>query len=587
MKNKSFLLNLIIQHSILMLILTSVLFLVSYNLIRSNYISNLVDKLDSDGILIENIVRGDLESGSMEKMQSKLYEISKYIKARITIIKTNGVVIFDSDEDYRLMENHSNRIEVREAMSGKIGKSIRHSKTLKSDMLYVARPVKDNGRIVGIARLSIMISYIQKISDSFRIKIILLFLLVLSLSLLIAVFSFVRNTKPIRDLSEASKKLAEGELGTRLYLSGTREIETLSRNFNTMAAELSRHIEELKNEKEELKGIFDSAKEGIIVIDGNGKIIRSNDSFLEIAGVNRAEGRYYWEIVKEAEIINIIKDENREKPYTMREINLNGRILLAGINYLGARDNFLIIFHDITGLRNLEIIKREFVSNVSHELHTPLTAIRGFVETLVDEETDKNKLKYLEIINKHTQRLVNIVKDLLTLSRLEAANLDDINKKLNMEKINLEDMKATIMGIFEDRLDEKNLKADFRVLEQARLIEGDYFKLEEMFINLIDNAIKYTDKGEIKILVSNHTDKNFIKIEIADTGIGIPEKDLARIFERFYVVDKSRSKMSGGTGLGLSIVKHVVLLHHGEIKVTSRLDEGTNFTVILPKKAPD
>ena len=349
-----------------------------------------------------------------------------------------------------------------------------------------------------------------------------------------------------------------------------------------MTNKLKNYFEELKYEKEELESIITSTRDGIIVVDNSGKIVRSNQSFSKNVGIKSVFGKYYWEIIRDSELTNFIKNNSKKnntiKTSLVKEIVFNNKTLLCSMNQLLSNNGYVFIFYDITDLKNLENIKKDFVSNVSHELRTPLTAIKGFTETLLEEERNKNKLKYLEIINKHTERLINIVSDLLILSQLEQEKIDEIT----IERFDLIPLTLNIINIFEERLSNKNININVETNDKSLFIESDPFKIEQIIINLVDNAIKYTDNGDIIVKLSDNEQK--INIEITDSGIGIPEKDQARIFERFYVVDKSRSKKNGGTGLGLSIVKHDVLLLNGEISVKSRLDNGTTFTIILPKK---
>ena len=255
------------------------------------------------------------------------------------------------------------------------------------------------------------------------------------------------------------------------------------------------------------------------------------------------------------------------------ELELNDRIYLCSATFLEAREETIVIFHDITERKNVEKMKRDFVVNVSHELRTPLTAIKGYVETL-EEEVDKKGRRYVEVIKRNTERLIAIVQDLLLLSELEE------KESLEIEKVNIKEIVENVIRISEHKLKEKKL--DFRVNIENDIppLRADFFKLEQMFVNLIDNAIKYTEKGEISVSAKHDQEK--IIIEIKDTGIGIPKEHLNRIFERFYVVDKSRSRKLGGTGLGLSIVKHIVILHKGKIDVESTAGAGTKFTVTLP-----
>ena len=260
--------------------------------------------------------------------------------------------------------------------------------------------------------------------------------------------------------------------------------------------------------------------------------------------------------------------------YRVEELPLHDAIFLCSISYLPEREETVVILSDITAMKRVERMKKDFVVNVSHELRTPLTAIKGFVDTL-EETVDGTNKHYVEIIKRHTDRLVNIVKDLLTLSELE-----ERETVLALEDVNPEELIRRISLLFEPRMREKGLVWTWNIEPNISSIKADSFKLEQALINLIDNAIKYTERGTVTLSLKNRN--GHIVIEMSDTGIGIPEEHLSRIFERFYVVDKSRSKRLGGTGLGLSIVKHIVLLHNGTIDVQSIPSHGTTFSICLP-----
>jgi two-component system phosphate regulon sensor histidine kinase PhoR len=269
-------------------------------------------------------------------------------------------------------------------------------------------------------------------------------------------------------------------------------------------------------------------------------------------------------------------DHAREKRKTVtEEVEFSGRHLLCSTAFPGTSEEVVLIMHDITDIHEFEKTKHDFIVNASHELQTPLTAIKGFVETMEEEEQDETKRHYFEIIRRHTDRLVNIVRDLLLLSRLE-----EMDMNLEMEEINLQAMVGDMEKLFEVRLRDRGLRLVKNIPDSLPALRADRFKIEQMFINLIDNAIKYTDQGEITITAGLRGGS--MVIEVADTGMGIAMEHIPRIFERFYVADRSHSKKAGGTGLGLSIVKHIVLLHNGSIDVESIRGKGTKFIIHLP-----
>jgi two-component system phosphate regulon sensor histidine kinase PhoR len=310
------------------------------------------------------------------------------------------------------------------------------------------------------------------------------------------------------------------------------------------------------------------------VFNKDGRIKLTNESFKKALDTEDVQDKFYWEVMRCPDFSELIKKVTEERKNHIQEIEFRDKHYLCSVTFLGSKEEMVAILYDITELKNLERMKKEFVANISHELRTPLTAIKGFVETLEEEEEIKN-VQYLEIIKRHTDRLMNIVNDLLVLSELEQAK-----SVLEIENVNLVALAENILKVFEQGAKERGIQLKLVAGEDLKTVQADPFKLEQMFINLLDNAIKYTDRGEVSITLTQKDSKSVI--EINDSGIGIPSSHLPRIFERFYVVDKSRSKKLGGTGLGLSIVKHIVLLHGGTIDVESSLGMGTKFMIVLP-----
>lgn len=397
---------------------------------------------------------------------------------------------------------------------------------------------------------------------------------VIAISFLISLIFYRGLLNPIRKLNSAISRLASGDFNTKIYLNNSGELQRLARNFNNMAEQINILFNELSTQKEELNSIILSIQEGLLVLNNEGKIILSNKSFMDFMQKDSIEGRFYWEIIREQKFDELIKKVMNERKDLSSEIKINDRILLCSANFLLSKEEIVLTLHDITNIKDLERIKRDFVANLSHELRTPLTSIKGFAET-IEESIDENNKPYLEIIKRNTERLINIVRDLLLLSEMEKEG-----KLLDIEKLDLKSLTVNVMKIFEQQAKDKNLNLKLITENESLIIEGDAFKIEQMLINLIENAIKYTEEGEVNVSLKQKSEHAII--EVQDTGIGIPESHIPRIFERFYVVDKSRSKKFGGTGLGLSIVKHIVMLHNGRIKVESIYGSGTKFTIILP-----
>jgi two-component system phosphate regulon sensor histidine kinase PhoR len=512
-----------------------------------------------------------IERADDEGLDKFVKEIGTKIEMRITVIDTTGRVIADSKRTPALMENHRNRPEVEEALKGNIGSAIRYSSTINEDMLYVAIPIKEGDRITAVLRLSIFLKEINLLIGKLAQDI---FWSLVGLSVITMTVFFIlslRWSRSIENLSELTKRVAEGDFSSKVLMKTTNELKELTNNFNLMTDKLKLLVEELKQEKEQLMTIINSMNEFLLVIDGAGKIVMSNKSFKDLMKDENVDERYYWEIIRSREFGELVRSVWKGPEKQIVEIELSGKIYTCSAVKLRLRDEAIFIFTDVSHIYLLDKVKKDLVANVSHELRTPLTAIKGFIETL-DEEIDLKHKSYLDIIKKHTDRLIKIINDLLTLSYLE-----DKSVAKEFKRIQLKDLIKNIELLFQNKAKLKNIKLEVNVDESLPEIEGDEIQLENMLINLVENAINYTEEGKVGVNVSS--EGAFVKIEVIDTGIGIPEESIERIFERFYVVDKSRSRKSGGSGLGLSIVKHIVLMHNGTIEVKSKLGEGTSFII--------
>lgn len=427
---------------------------------------------------------------------------------------------------------------------------------------------------------SIILLNIKQRENNIINNIILFFTASILFSLLLSFLFYLAIIKKIKLLKESFNLVATKNFETKILQKENDPIEFLDliESFNKMTTALHSIFSELNFSNNELNNIILSLKEAIVIINEDDKIIRCNTPFLNMFNVSNAYNRYFWEIIRNNKIVKDINKINKKKDMITEEIEFDKKFFLYSISKINERNFIIVIFHDITEIKKVESLKKDFVSNVSHELMTPLTAIKGFIETLLEQTVEKKAaMEYLYIIKRNSDRMINIVKDLLLLSELESNS----SNALNIEKVKICTLLKNIVPVFMQKLKEKNLKLELKQSEDKEIIiEGDNFKLEQVFINLIDNAIKYSDKGTIKVIIKKID--GYVQVEVKDQGIGISEKDIDRIFERFYVVNKSRSRSSGGTGLGLAIVKHIVLLHKGEIKVESKAGKGSCFIVTIP-----
>ncbi|MCX8022346.1 MAG: ATP-binding protein [Syntrophorhabdaceae bacterium] len=542
--------------------------------VKKHHVDNYAESLRQMALAMEEEISVRYQRGGFKELDSYVKGMKNRLHVRITVIKRDGVVVADSESDPTKMENHTSRPEVMEALSGNFGRSLRWSSTISQEMLYVAVPLKKENDVYGALRISAYISTINEVLEDVKRKVFLLSVLFILLSFVFSIYFSKGLSKTIREIIDMASSIANGNFKKRLFLKNKGEFSELADIFNNMAYKIDSLFNEVAERNEELRTILSSIREFIVLLDREDRIKMSNDSFKAFSGVNRDEGRYHYEVVRSFELVALIEKAKKSLEHITDEITLNGRIFFIEVKYLQEREETVCVFHDITDFKKLEKIKSDFIANISHELRTPLTAIKGFVETIEDEEEIKNK-NYLTVVKRHTERLINIVNDLLILSELEGKT--DV---LSVEEVNLKEIIENILKTFEQKARERGLVIERHIEGINYTIKADPFRLEQMFINLIDNAIKYTEKGKITISLS--FSQNQVEIVVEDTGIGIPKEHIGRIFERFYVVDRSRTKKLGGTGLGLSIVKHIVHLHNGTINVESNTGVGTRITICLP-----
>lgn len=553
--------------------LLSVLVLIfAFRIVKNYHLHTLAENLTKIASSMQTDITGLVTSGQTDSLDIFVKDLGAEIETRITVIDSAGIVLADSEKDPKSMENHKARKEITAALKGETGQALRFSRTVKKEMLYVAIPIRPRSEIIGVLRVSLYASEINALIASLQRRVIVVTLVIIAVSLCLAII-FSRNiSKPLRRLVDASRRVAHGDFDANIITRNRDEFKELSDSFNDMVSQLKTLVTDLTSEKETLDTILNSIQEGIVVTNKSGKIILYNESFQKIIKAQSIQGKFFWELIRSAKVGAMFENLSVENNMLSDNIELDGRNYLCSINFLSSSEQIVLTLHDITQIMQLSTIKKDFVVNVSHELRTPLTAIKGFVETLEGEDAEKSK-RYLAIIRRHTDRLISIVQDLQQLSELEAI------EQLELETVNLAQIMKPILKMFEPQLTNKGLDIELNVDNVE--VHADPFKLEQVFINLIDNSIKYTEKG--KITISADQDARQTRIVVQDTGIGIPKEHLPRIFERFYVVDKSHSRKMGGTGLGLSIVKHIVQAHRGRINIESEVRRGTKVIITLPR----
>jgi two-component system phosphate regulon sensor histidine kinase PhoR len=394
----------------------------------------------------------------------------------------------------------------------------------------------------------------------------------------LAILYSYRVARPFKELTDAFRRASAGDFNVRVLPPRRGGMREIADGFNDMVFRTGTMLEELKHQREALNTIITSIREGLMVIDSTGRVVLANDSLRRIAAQTDVAGRFYWEVIREPAFVDLVKSTHAGQPASA-EVELGGRTYICSATFLAAAEQTVLTFHDVTEIARSAQLKKDFVTSVSHELRTPLTAIKGFVETMEETATEENR-KYLEIVQRHTDRLVNMVVDLLSLSELE-----EKGTRLELEPVDLHVLVPAVLKLFERPARKKGLALELNADTDLPLVRADPFKLEQVLINLLDNALKYTDRGGVQVSLSRANGS--VRIRVSDTGIGIAPEHLPRLFDRFYVVDKSRSRSLGGTGLGLAIVKHIVLLHGGEVAVESTPGVGTRFTLTFPAACPE
>jgi len=565
------------SYLLIIVLLVSLVLVTAFGFIRSRFLDSQASDQEKLARALEPDILDYLNRNAVAEMEAFFKKFEKQTQVRLTLIRPDGTVLADSQENPERMENHRFRPEVVQALEGRVGRSMRFSDTLRTDMLYIALPMVNDGQVIALLRVSTFVRDIDVTLAGLKGRITETALIITALALLLAFFITRSYTRPIRKMIEASRRVAAGDFGAKVYLRNRDELGQLGASLNAMNDRIRTLFSEVTAQKEEIQGIIGSMEEGLLVVEPDDKIGLANPSFRRIFPVADPEGKYHWEAVRNAKFNDLVQRARREKKAQLDRITLQERTYFVHASYIPKIDHVAVTVHDITDMASLEQLKKELIANVSHELQTPLTSIKGYAETL-ETEGNAASQNYLKIIIRNTDRLIAIVRDLLLLSELE-----DIQDKASapvFEPVDLKGLVDNILKIFEPKARDKGLALTFEAGTGPIAVSGDSFKLEQMIINLLDNAVKYAEKGGVTIRLAADMDSAVLEVE--DTGVGIPEEHLPRIFERFYVVDKSRSRSLGGTGLGLSIVKHIVLMHKGEINVESEPGRGTKFSVRLP-----
>jgi two-component system phosphate regulon sensor histidine kinase PhoR len=538
-----------------------------------------------EDLMAETQIIALIPEGEIEKQSQVLAERSR---ARVTLIDARGLVTLDSNGQTKDLDNHLNRSEIQEARVKGKGTATRYSRTLKMDMLYVALPLYEGSHLKGYLRLSRPLLEVDRSVDKLRFSIFQVLLLIIILSMIVAFIFSMKVISPIQEIEAFTDKIRKGDVSGMLMIDSRDEIGQLSKNINDMVAELQEKIRVANEEKWKLRAAFASMAEGVMVLDSQNRIEGLNKGMAEMIGREYADivGKTPIEAFRNIALQDALNRFRQAGEIVLEEITLgdeNPMILdvnISAVKSLPGQDpKTMIVFHNVTRLKKLEQVRADFVANVTHEIKTPLTAIIGFVETLQQGAIDDRvkAQKFLLTIHENAQRLNRLVDDLLTLSSIELGET-----KLHLEGLALEDVFETALTLISLRAALKNVRIQRDVQPGLPMVLADRDRLVQILVNVLDNAVKFTPEGGSVSITASPEVQGSVVIKITDTGIGISKSELPRLGERFYRIDKTRSREMGGTGLGLSIVKHLMKAHEGSMEIESTLGKGTTVSLHFP-----
>ena len=557
-------------------------------LFKTFYNNTFNQRMEKEASLVTLIVQEEEIDNS--NIQSRINKMAFTLNSRITIMTKDGALLYDTGQlEKTNIINHNEMIKQIIRKNGKKDEGF-YVVDGESDLYYYGNPLLSGKDLEGYVVLSTPVNSLQNVNQ----QIWGLLITSLGMSLLVILFMGVKittqYTRPIEAATKVAIELANGNYQARTYENHLDETGMLSQSINTLARNLQDMTQTQEMQQDRLRTVIENMGSGLILIDRKGYINLVNRAYKEIFQVDPVDYLYrlYYEAFEHKEVISLIQEifmtEVKVRKQMLFSLNIERRHFeVYGAPIIGTNDEWkgiVVVFHDITELKKLEQIRKDFVANVSHELKTPITSIKGFSETLIDGAMKDEQLGnyFLSIILKESERMESLIQDLLDLSKIEQQGF-----KLAIQHVDISEVLEEIIIMLQGKAEEKKVQLKLESKEKRVNVVGDVHRLKQIFINLINNAIAYTPPaGEVNVFFENL--ENEVNVRVRDTGVGIKEEEIPRIFERFYRVDKARSRNSGGTGLGLAIVKHLVEAHNGSISVQSKTGEGATFSVILKKE---
>jgi two-component system phosphate regulon sensor histidine kinase PhoR len=581
------------------LTLTLVGFVAVSMLVAGLYLSRALDRfaaaslearLVTAGRLLHDETRGMLSRGAgAEAMGAFVRRVARPTESRVTVIASDGLVLGDSEvapADLDRLENHRDRPEVRAALEGGVGRDLRTSASIHAPLMYVALPVRDPERVIGVVRLALPLSAVTSSYDQIHRVMLAGGLVALAVAFGIGIFVAGRVTRPVVEMQAIARQMSEGQFAVRAPVHSEDELGALGRALNVMVLRLREQIQNIEAERAKATAILDGMVEGVVAVDGQECILLMNERARAMFGVGpgRGEGKPFLEVIRNADLHEIFRSGRTAGDVFRRELRLihpvdrTLRVTAVPLRLTGEEPGLVLVVDDVTELRRLEHVRTEFIANVSHELRTPLTAIQGYLETLLSGalEEREHAQRFVEIAFRHTERLGRLLNDLTDLSNIELGKVS-----LRLAPTPLRPLVDSVLELVAAKARDGDVALTAEVSDTIS-VQADHDRLVQILINLVDNAVKYTPAGGSVTVRARPTAEGRIEVSVSDTGIGIPRADLPRITERFYRVDKARSRELGGTGLGLAIVKHLVLAHGGDMAIDSEEGRGTTVRVLVP-----
>ncbi len=543
------------------------------------------ERLDGMAVVLRARVEADLKAGNHEELNELAVRLAREADVRVTLIAADGEVIADSDEDASRMQNHSNRAELIEASETGRGSSIRRSPTLGIRMLYAALPVRQDDKLVAFVRLAVGL---ESIDSQLRQRQRALWLFAFAIAMLAAPVTYliVRNiARPLTELTASARAIRGGDYQRSVPLQSRGELGELATAFNQMRVDLADRVAQLEDNNEQMSTVLGGMVEGVLAVDAQRHVLLANRACRSLLGISTSEvaGRTLLEVVRNGEIDAAVSEAMTSDKTLEREITLIGpprRVISVFVTRFvtGPKPGAVVVLHDITELRRLENLRREFVANVSHELKTPLASIKAYAETLrmgAINDAEHN-LGFVDRISEQAEQLNRLIVDLLHLARVEAGQ-----EAFQFTRVDVASVVERCVAQVKQLAEQKGTALRITASSEPITVWADSDGVFTILSNLVGNAVKYTPSGG-EVEVRWHRQDDNVVLEVCDTGIGIAPEDRERIFERFYRVHKARSRELGGTGLGLAIVKHLAQSFGGSVSLTSEVNSGSVFRVALP-----